>query len=442
MRPPHARHRDGGTATAAAAAASRATADAAATDVASAGDDAAATASAAAARVSGDGATAAATTTAATARDARASTAGPAGHAAPDGPPAGAAAASSAVIVSRLRRSTKSETWRLRPARAVLGLSDEWRRWLASNAIDGCDRQELVTELVGHGVPILVAAREVDAALASAATEVARRWRTRAMRAESVLDMRARLELDRPIERRTMPTAAEFFDRYYSANRPVVLTDATRDWPARTRWTPGALKERFGAVEIEVALGRDPDPKCDANLDKYRTHMTLGEYVDRVLAAGETNDLYSVSNNRNMDRPELAALWDDVHVDETFFEPRSRDRAGSIWIGPRGTITRMHHDTTNILFCQFHGRKRVTLISPVRKAMLASLSGYYSDRPTQELLADPEVDAHVVDLSPGDALFLPVGWWHEVRALDVSVSFSLVNFRRPNDFSEYQPGNH
>jgi ribosomal protein L16 Arg81 hydroxylase len=45
-----------------------------------------------------------------------------------------------------------------------------------------------------------------------------------------------------------------------------------------------------------------------------------------------------------------------------------------------------------------------------------------------------------VVLDPGDSLYIPAGWWHRVTSLDVSISFSLLSFRRPNDFSWYRPG--
>jgi ribosomal protein L16 Arg81 hydroxylase len=42
---------------------------------------------------------------------------------------------------------------------------------------------------------------------------------------------------------------------------------------------------------------------------------------------------------------------------------------------------------------------------------------------------------------PGETMFLPLGWWHQVRALDVSVSFSYSNLALPisNQFSYFDP---
>ncbi|HEY0139226.1 MAG TPA: cupin-like domain-containing protein [Nannocystis sp.] len=36
-------------------------------------------------------------------------------------------------------------------------------------------------------------------------------------------------------------------------------------------------------------------------------------------------------------------------------------RCGAFWFGPAGTVTALHHDTSNILFFQVVGRKRYRL---------------------------------------------------------------------------------
>lgn len=39
------------------------------------------------------------------------------------------------------------------------------------------------------------------------------------------------------------------------------------------------------------------------------------------------------------------------------------------------------------------------------------------------------------EIGPGDALFIPVGWWHHVVSLDASCSVLFTNFAWPNDFA-------
>ena len=36
-------------------------------------------------------------------------------------------------------------------------------------------------------------------------------------------------------------------------------------------------------------------------------------------------------------------------------------------------------------------------------------------------------------LQPGEALFVPLGWWHEVKSLTFSVTVTYINFLWPND---------
>ncbi|WP_377828330.1 cupin-like domain-containing protein [Bradyrhizobium lupini] len=44
-----------------------------------------------------------------------------------------------------------------------------------------------------------------------------------------------------------------------------------------------------------------------------------------------------------------------------------------------------------------------------------------------------EAEIFDVVLEPGEALLIPVGWWHHVRSLDISINVSLTNFLFGND---------
>jgi ribosomal protein L16 Arg81 hydroxylase len=51
-----------------------------------------------------------------------------------------------------------------------------------------------------------------------------------------------------------------------------------------------------------------------------------------------------------------------------------------------------------------------------------------------------EAAAKEVVLSPGEALFIPVGWWHHIRALEVSINLAFTAFKWSNRFEWFYPG--
>ena len=224
-----------------------------------------------------------------------------------------------------------------------------------------------------------------------------------------------------------------------------MLTDALSGWPAVGKWTPEYFKAKFATAEVEIVVGRARDPDGDRNFERYRQTTSMAEYVDRVTRAGESNDLYMIARNQNMLRPELAPLFDDIIWDDALFDRERLDGGSTLWFGPAGTVTPLHHDSTNILFCQIYGRKRVTLISPWETELLHQARGFYSHLDLEHSSADATLEQmgvarHQVELQPGEALFIPAGWWHHVKALDISITFSLLNFQRPNNYGWYRPG--
>ena len=125
----------------------------------------------------------------------------------------------------------------------------------------------------------------------------------------------------------------------------------------------------------------------------------------------------------------LPDVLDSSHLDGNTF----------LWLGPAGTVTPLHHDVDNVLFVQLHGEKMITLASPMQSHRMYNGISVYSevDARAPDLVRHPlfaEVDLLRVTVRPGDVLFIPVGWWHQVESLSVSVSVSFVNFIYPNAF--------
>ena len=338
------------------------------------------------------------------------------------------------MSTSRIR--TRRTAPRARAARTV-HLSATHAAWAARNLREGVEPHELVATLVGAAVSKALAIREIAELTASPLFVELRKTHKRLEQMQQVLRLLRELG-PKAIDRRETAPPEALLEHYFKANRPCVLTRYTEGWPARS-WTPESLVHKLGDPEITVVVGRDKFPAdYDRRTPELARTMRMSEYVRLVRERSPTNDLYSVANNRNMDRAAFARLLDDVRIDERLFDRARLEGGTSFWLGPGGTVTPLHHDTTNILFSQLYGRKRFVLASPLEEELLEHARGYYSALGGDDE-AFPAV-RHEVVLGPGESLFLPVGYWHEVTSLDVSISFSLLAFRLPNAFGAYGPG--
>ncbi len=234
------------------------------------------------------------------------------------------------------------------------------------------------------------------------------------------------------IERRQAVPRDEFFARYRDASRPLILVGGMQDWPAMARWNPDYLDEVCGEETVQVMSGRNSDSSYEIRSDQRRTSMRFGDYVAKVKTAGQTNDFYLVAQNEFMRTAGAKRLYDDIAPFPDYLDGR-RDGFVFFWFGPGGTVTPLHHDTADIILAQVQGRKRVTLIPATQKALVYNSIGVFGDVDCEQpdYIRHPlyrYADKFVFDLNPGEALFIPVGWWHHVRALDVSISVSFTNF--------------
>jgi len=326
----------------------------------------------------------------------------------------------------------------------VPALSHDWEKWVVENLAAGVSRRYLVTTLAeglesdpGRVEPLL------DELERGAAFEFATSVHRRLERLTSMLDVleQVRCMADEGEQVTRVPAAAgpRTFVDHYHANRPLMIEGLGAPWSAVENWTPSRLKARFGGEPVEVMTRREEDRDYEVYSQRHRSMLTFGDYIDQVERSGKSNDIYLVANNRLLERPGFAELRDEVTLDERYVDPSRADGNVFLWLGPAGTITPLHYDLQNVMFVQVFGRKRFTLVSPYQSPLLYNSIGVYSDVD----VGNPDLAVHhmfkhahtqSVVLAPGDALLLPVGWWHHVEAIDVSISVSFTNFWLPNSF--------
>jgi len=328
------------------------------------------------------------------------------------------------------------------------GLSPAWRAWIAENLLLLVPRKTILETLVAKGIARPLAELEIDAAARSPVLAGAQHVANRARRYALV----ARLEREtaklasRPhaIERRSHLSRDEFFERYYATGVPVVLTDTFEIWPALARWSPSSLKERFGSALLDITTGRDADPATHTHFQEPAVRMRLGDFGDRVLTAGTTNALYLISGDFDPQSGPLAPLLADLAPGHPYLGDERDGHGMILWFGPAGTVTPLHHDTKNVLLCQVFGQKRVILFPRYELPLTGALpNSLYAPIDLRSREPFPELSHALrkeVTLSPGEALFIPVGCFHQVHALDVSISLGFSSFRAQNRFDWYQPG--
>jgi hypothetical protein len=243
------------------------------------------------------------------------------------------------------------------------------------------------------------------------------------------------------IERRATLDAATFLRDHYANQRPVVIEGLVDHWPALALWTPDYLEDKVGRdTPVEVQKGRSGRKDFELRKLELRQTVPFGEIADALRSAEPSNDLYVTANNGAGNRAAFDPIWNDFGPIAGYSAVREQ-HDGYLWIGPAGTVTPFHHDLTNNLLVQVKGRKRVHMVPNWEEARMKQTRRIFSDWTLDDMLkARDRGDSQAplvmeAEIGPGDALFIPVGWWHHVISLDESYSVLFTDFAWPNDFA-------
>lgn len=337
-----------------------------------------------------------------------------------------------------------AEALTARAERAFEAIPYAWQQWIAQQKSSKTADDAIVDVLVRNGYDRALAVAEVEKASTDPYLRSAIAYQRQNGKAVSLLNALGQLrKLDsraQTIDRRANLSSADFRDQYYAANRPVILQGLMSDWRAPTAWTPEYLKRTVGGETVEIMADRNADPRYELNAARHRKPITFAEYVDRVHSGAITNDYNLVANNGFFQRPATQVLLEDIVPLPPYLKPVPAGQQCFLWFGPAGTVTPLHHDTSNILVAQVVGRKRFRMIPAAQWQYVYNHVGVFSevDLDSPDLERYPLFrNATILDvvLLPGEMLFVPVGWWHHVVALDVSMTVSFTHFAYPNHFT-------
>jgi ribosomal protein L16 Arg81 hydroxylase len=318
--------------------------------------------------------------------------------------------------------------------------------WIAESLLTGCNPQALIDVLVALDVPKQAAQQAVTAAPSHPYFAAAANISIKLQKRDSLLntlDFYHRLDPDYlKIVPQELPPFADFVRDYLSKNRPGLFKGAVEHWPAM-QWTPRSLVDVIGADTIvEIQQGRDATGDYELESANLKRNTRFGDFVERVEHE-ETNDCYLTANNLALVSNPFRPLTQDVGtLGDGYLEGDRIDYRMFLWLGPKGTVTPLHHDKSNNVFIQIYGRKRFRLIPAIEVPYMYNHLGvftpidFFDPKPEQYPLYQRTGIIDVI-VEPGDFLFIPIGWWHHVVAESASISLSFTNIPYANDLLGY-----
>lgn len=213
------------------------------------------------------------------------------------------------------------------------------------------------------------------------------------------------------VRRREKVSRVEFEEEHLaSKGAPLIVTDAMDHWPAR-HWSFEFFRERYGEDTVIVTdrLGR-PSVARKLKMRDYLRYIESPESTSLGQVPSPT-PLYCNTYSPFSTHRELLNDFSDPYFIENAYRSLRGGAAdwynqgfGWIFIGPAGTVSQRHVDLfgTHAWLAQVTGRKRFRLFDPT------------GDAQCYEFI-----------LEPGEVVFIPAGWSHEVVSLAPSISLTF-----------------
>jgi hypothetical protein len=198
---------------------------------------------------------------------------------------------------------------------------------------------------------------------------------------------------------------------------PFLTSGLVKRWPL-TSLTPQTLRERYSHLQVRARVGDYINTAFAP--DRAMQDMSMLEYLE--LADSGRHDLPPYLGNLELRELNSLCHW------PTWFDKMGPPR---FWIGPAGTVTPLHCDYDDNIFAQIWGTKRIFLSPPHHDEFLypreanAILFGSPFDPEAPDFEQFPlarQATMIEVIVHPGDMLYVPAGWYHQVRALTFSLS--------------------
>lgn len=230
----------------------------------------------------------------------------------------------------------------------------------------------------------------------------------------------------------------QFFEDIVPAQKPVVIRGLSESWPVvkAAQQSPLAfskyIAQFYQGQHVNVLLGH---PAAQGRffytedmegLNFIEGAERLDLFLGRLLELADKAVKPTIAVQGLSVRDTLPGLSERNKLD--FFE---ENVAPKLWLGNKVTVP-AHYDGSDNLACVVAGRRRFVLFPPDQVSNLypGPLDFTPAGAPVSLVsLHNPDFDryprfkealshAYAAELAPGDAIFIPMLWWHHVDSLE------------------------
>ncbi|MGK0323813.1 MAG: hypothetical protein ACJAR4_001858 [Psychroserpens sp.] len=230
----------------------------------------------------------------------------------------------------------------------------------------------------------------------------------------------------------------DFMQHYFKPQKPVVIEQYIKDWPAYSKWSLDYMKDIAGDKTVPLYDDRPVDFKDGFN-EPHAT-MKMGAYVD-LLKSKPTKYRIFLWNVLK----EIPQLQKDYTIPD--FGLKLMKRLPMLFFGGKNSHTFMHHDIdlANIFHFHFEGKKQCILFDQKQNDYLYKIPHSlitredidFSNPDFKKWPALKHAKGWQCELNHGEVLYMPEGYWHYMKYITPGFSMSLRAIaRHPKNFGK------
>lgn len=231
------------------------------------------------------------------------------------------------------------------------------------------------------------------------------------------------------IERVKTISKEEFYQNYVKKQKPLVIEQLTKDWPAYTKWNLPYIKEVAG--EKEVPLYDDRPVSYKDGFNEAHAKMKMKDYIDLLLSKPTNYRIFLYNLLKEVPVLKNDFKWPNIGL-------RLVKQLPMLFFGGEKSKVFMHFDIdySNILHFHFHGKKRCILFAPdqtpymykIPHALISREDIDFENPDFQKWPALKYAKGFITSLNHGEALYMPEGYWHFMTYETAGFSMSLRAF--------------